>query len=134
MLDCMDCHNRPSHTFAHSAERAVDDAIAAGGFDRALPFVRREAVKVLKATYATRTPRWRGSQTASRVLPGRHPSAPRARWNGPSRRRSTSSRATSFRDEGDLGQLREQRGPHDPPVFPGCFRCHDENHKTGTAR
>ena len=25
-MDCMDCHNRPSHTFAASAERAVDRA------------------------------------------------------------------------------------------------------------
>ncbi|MCX6551721.1 MAG: cytochrome C, partial [Acidobacteria bacterium] len=53
-LDCIDCHNRPSHTFAFSAERAVDDAMAAGGFDAKLPFVRREAVKVLKASYATK--------------------------------------------------------------------------------
>ena len=54
-MDCMDCHNRPSHPFSASPERAVDDAIARGEIARDLPFVRREAVNVLKENYPTRT-------------------------------------------------------------------------------
>src|SRR3954452_11431689 len=38
-MDCMDCHNRPSHQFFPSAERAVDEALARGVIDRHLPFV-----------------------------------------------------------------------------------------------
>jgi hypothetical protein len=52
-MDCTDCHNRPSHTFAPSAERATDAAIAQGRVPRALPFVRREVVKALKVEAAT---------------------------------------------------------------------------------
>ena len=68
MLDCVDCHNRPSHTFAYSAERAVDEAITAGGFDAKLPFIRREAVKVLKAAYPDKAAAFTGIQDGLRVL------------------------------------------------------------------
>ena len=35
------------------------------------------------------------------------------------------------RDEGDLGHISQQSGPQD---FPGCFRCHDGNHKSKDGR
>ena len=49
VMDCMDCHNRPAHTFDSSPERAVDAAIALGQIPRDLPFARREAVAALQA-------------------------------------------------------------------------------------
>src|SRR5688572_7800640 len=52
-MDCMDCHNRPAHTFDPSPERAVDLAIANGQLPRSLPFARREAVAALKDEYAS---------------------------------------------------------------------------------
>ena len=52
-MDCMDCHNRPAHTFEPSPERAVDIAIADGHLPRTLPFARREAVAALKDEYAS---------------------------------------------------------------------------------
>jgi nitrate/TMAO reductase-like tetraheme cytochrome c subunit len=53
-MDCMDCHNRPSHKFDATPERAVDDAIANGAIVQTLPFVRREAVAALKTVYPSR--------------------------------------------------------------------------------
>jgi len=53
-MDCMDCHNRPSHPFSASPERAVDAAMARGEIPRSLPFARREAVAALKAPYDSR--------------------------------------------------------------------------------
>ena len=52
-MDCMDCHNRPSHRFDATPERAIDDAMARGLIAQTLPFVRREAVAALKAVYAS---------------------------------------------------------------------------------
>ena len=51
-MDCIDCHNVPAHRVAPSAEQAVDRAIAGGQIDKALPFVRREGVRLVKASYA----------------------------------------------------------------------------------
>ncbi len=42
-MDCMDCHNRPTHAF-EMPERAVDEAMADGRISAELPFVKREAV------------------------------------------------------------------------------------------
>ena len=53
-MDCMDCHNRPAHTFFFSPERAIDSAIAQGRIPRELPFARREAAGCGAATYPNR--------------------------------------------------------------------------------
>lgn len=51
-MDCMDCHNRPSHHFLSPA-RAVDQALASGRLDASLPFLKVQAVKALAETYSS---------------------------------------------------------------------------------
>jgi hypothetical protein len=51
LMDCLDCHSRPAHTMSLSAEQAVDRALEQGDLSRTLPYIRREAVAVLKASY-----------------------------------------------------------------------------------
>ena len=53
-MDCLDCHSRPAHSFATSAEQEVDEAIGTGEISAKVPFVRREAVKALKVDYPNR--------------------------------------------------------------------------------
>ncbi|MCL4401681.1 MAG: NapC/NirT family cytochrome c, partial [Acidobacteria bacterium] len=45
-MDCMDCHNRPTHTF-ELPERAVNNAMAAGAISPSLPFAKKKAVELL---------------------------------------------------------------------------------------
>ena len=52
-MDCMDCHNRPTHTF-DLPENAVDRAMEAGLISPALPFAKKKAVEILKVKYASR--------------------------------------------------------------------------------
>ena len=47
-MQCVDCHNRPTHTF-ELPERAVDKALARGAIPVSLPYLKRQAVQVLKA-------------------------------------------------------------------------------------
>jgi hypothetical protein len=51
-MDCLDCHNAAAHRIAPTAEEAVNRAMAAGRISPALPFVRREAVRLLKSDYS----------------------------------------------------------------------------------
>ncbi len=53
VMDCIDCHNVPAHRIAPTAEQAVDAAIANGSISRALPLVRRESVRLVKADHST---------------------------------------------------------------------------------
>jgi hypothetical protein len=52
-MDCMDCHNRPSHSY-DLPERALDKAMAAGLVSAALPQAKKKATEILKADYKTR--------------------------------------------------------------------------------
>ncbi len=49
-MDCVDCHNRPSHIY-ESPGPAVDNAIEDGLIDRSLPFVKRESMRVIREEY-----------------------------------------------------------------------------------
>ena len=70
-MDCMDCHNRPAHTFSATPQRAVDAAIARGGIPRELPFVRREAVAAVSAEYPDKEAALAGDRDSpARALPG----------------------------------------------------------------
>jgi hypothetical protein len=49
-MDCVDCHNRPTHIY-DSPGPAVDNAITGGLIDRTLPFVKRESLRVIQEQY-----------------------------------------------------------------------------------
>jgi len=49
-MDCVDCHNRPSHIYK-SPGPAIDEAMVSGLIDRTLPFVKRESLRIIKTEY-----------------------------------------------------------------------------------
>ena len=49
-MDCVDCHNRPTHIY-RSPEQELDAALSDRRVDRSLPFIRREGLAALRATY-----------------------------------------------------------------------------------
>ncbi len=51
-MDCVDCHNRPSHIF-HPPDRAVEEAFFTGRLDPTLPYLKREAIRLLAAEYTS---------------------------------------------------------------------------------
>lgn len=51
-MDCIDCHNRPTHIYL-SPNEAVDRALAARRIDTDLPFIKAKAVEVLSGEYQT---------------------------------------------------------------------------------
>ena len=55
VMDCVDCHNRPSHIYDHSPETAVDKALSYGKIDSTLPFIRKQAVELLRQKDVPRT-------------------------------------------------------------------------------
>lgn len=131
IMDCIDCHNRPTHTF-QLPERAVDDAMAQGRISPEIPFIKKEAVEVLKTSYPDRDAASRDIAAALNVY-------------------YQKSYPDVFRDKHDLlessisqvqavylrnifpamnvtwGTYPNNLGHLD---FPGCFRCHDGSHST----
>jgi len=46
LMDCIDCHNRAAHKIP-APDQLVDDAFAAGRLDPGLPYLKREALRLL---------------------------------------------------------------------------------------
>ena len=54
LFDCMDCHNRPSHSFQPPAS-AMNLEISKGNISKELPFIRSVGLDLLNAQYATQS-------------------------------------------------------------------------------
>ena len=52
-MDCVDCHNRPTHIY-WPPDYAVDQALMRGVMSTDLPFVKREALRLLQAEYESK--------------------------------------------------------------------------------
>jgi hypothetical protein len=50
-MDCMDCHNRPTHSF-ELPERGLDRAMGSGDVSPSLPFAKKKALEILKVNYS----------------------------------------------------------------------------------
>ena len=131
IMDCMDCHNRPAHVFQPSAGRAIDIAMGQGRIPRELPFARREAVKAVSGPWA--------DAAAARVGIDRQL---RAFYRDRSVDERLVARAVAATQDAwahnvfpamrvTWGTYPNQIGHLDAP---GCFRCHDDNHKTREGR
>jgi len=51
-MDCIDCHNRPSHIYL-SPDAALDRKLAEGVIPVELPFIKRQAMELITADYAS---------------------------------------------------------------------------------
>ncbi len=59
VMDCMDCHNRPTHVFL-SAEDAMDQKIVNGVIPREIPYIKRQGLVAITKKYASQDVARRG--------------------------------------------------------------------------
>ena len=128
-MDCMDCHNRPSHTY-ELPDRAVDHAMNAGLISASLPFAKKKAVEILKANYASR-------DDAARRIPEAfaawyRQSYPEIWARSQAQVRSSGAEALAIYNRNIFPDMNVTWGHYPNNLghadFPGCFRCHDGNH------
>jgi nitrate/TMAO reductase-like tetraheme cytochrome c subunit len=121
-MDCMDCHNRPAHIFATPVD-AVNLAISLGKIDRSLLFIKTNAVDVLAKHYATQDEALKGIAT---TLANRYPDDPRIR--------PTITAVQEIYTNNFFPEMNTDWRSHPSNLghkdWPGCFRCHDGEHKT----
>jgi hypothetical protein len=131
-MDCVDCHNRPGHLFDPSADKAVNRGIAMGMIPRTLPFVKREAAAALGESYPN-------TQAADEKIAQRLREFYRTNYNTMYMgKRQDVERAVVGTQQlyrknvfpamnVTWGTYVNNIGHMDSP---GCFRCHDDNHKS----
>ncbi len=129
-MDCVDCHNRPAHTF-QPASREVNAAIADGRIDKSLPFAKREALRVLtEGNYDSHEAARAGIATAFADFYRTHHAEVAAA--------KATEIAAAGKALGDIyswnvfPKMKVTWGTYVNHIgheeSPGCFRCHDKKH------
>ena len=128
-MQCVDCHNRPTHAF-DPPDRAMDKALTAGDIAVSLPYIKKEGVELLKASYKT-------NQEANSELPASLIAFyERSYPDIYARRKQEISQASqavlAIYNRNVFPDLKVTWGTYPNNLghtdSPGCFRCHDGSH------
>jgi nitrate/TMAO reductase-like tetraheme cytochrome c subunit len=121
-MDCMDCHNRPAHRY-ETPERAVNIALAQGKIDRALPFIKTNAIDVLVKPYKTEA---EALQNIATLLISRYNDAPNVR--------AAIDVVQEIYKDNFFPEMKANWRAYPDNIghkdWQGCFRCHDGKHVT----
>jgi hypothetical protein len=128
-MDCIDCHNRPSHIF-RDPDSAADQALLGGRIDASLPYIKREAVRVLGANYPDKeSARKEIAAAIEEFYSKAYPEVFRQRREAI--QRAVAELQQIYRTN-MFPEMKVDWRTHPDNIghtlFPGCFRCHDGNH------
>jgi nitrate/TMAO reductase-like tetraheme cytochrome c subunit len=134
-MDCIDCHNRPTHAY-QLPDRAVNEAMTAGLISPELPFIKKTAVAALKAESPSRDAAFeRITKDLTEFYKTKYPDVYQTR------RASVENAVREVQKIYGRNVYPEMKltwGTHPNHIghedFLGCFRCHDGNHKTKEGR
>ena len=128
-MDCVDCHNRPTHVYM-PPDRAVDQAMAANRISPTLPFAKQQGVQVLTAEY-------KSSDEAKTAIAEKIPAFYQQKYPQLATSRAGDIQTMVvelqriFRNN-IFPEMHVDWRTHPDNVghyyFNGCFRCHDGNH------
>jgi Ni/Fe-hydrogenase b-type cytochrome subunit len=130
-MDCVDCHNRPSHIL-QPPDRAVDEALADGRIDPSLPFIKQQSVAVLAATYPGREQALRAIDNSLQTYYQKTYPQIYAGWQAAIKTAVASVEDIYNRYFFPSMKVRWDTYFTDDTHFysVGCFRCHDGQHKS----
>jgi nitrate/TMAO reductase-like tetraheme cytochrome c subunit len=128
-MDCLDCHNRPTHIY-RTPEEALDQKLLTGEIPRELPYIKRQALEVVTQDYASHEEARTGiSQQLREWYSQNYPSLMEQK---PSLlEKAIVGVIPAYTDNVfpqmkiDYGTYKNYLGHRDES---GCFRCHDELH------
>lgn len=135
VMDCVDCHNRPTHAF-DLPENAVDKAMSTARISTELPYIRKKAVEVLKVNYAAR-------DIAKIRIPDELNSFYRTNYPQIYQTRRTlveqaGQEVANIYLRNIFPDMRVTWGAHPNNLghndSPGCFRCHDGSHTSADGK
>jgi len=135
VMDCTDCHNRPTHIY-HSPSEEMDHNFASKTIDPGLPYIKKMAVDLLEKPYSSRE---EAANAINAVITDYYTK------NYPEIARSKGAKITQA-----IEQIQDIYRRNFFPAMkvawntypnhighlytPGCFRCHDGKHTSGDGR
>jgi len=134
-MQCVDCHNRPTHDFS-PPDRAVNAALALGQLQADLPFIKKQALEVLQANYSS-------SADAAQKIPAAIESYYKQNYSQVYAQRradvQTAGQAIlAIYNRNVFPDLKVTWGTYPNNLghtdSTGCFRCHDGSHTTADGK
>lgn len=127
VMDCLDCHNRPSHSF-ELPEQAVDRALGNGKIPLSLPTAKKQAVAILKTEYRSAAEAAKGIPLAlAQAYPNQAPEVQKA-----------AAALLAIYNRNVFPEMKINWGTYPNNIghtyFPGCFRCHDDQHTNAAGK
>jgi hypothetical protein len=119
-MDCIDCHNRPTHRY-RAPNEMLDIAMSEGRIDSALPSIKATGAKLLSAVYSTES---EAVAAIDRELRAKYPGD--ARIEAAIREIQSIYRGNFFPEMKVRWTAYPNHVGH--KITPGCFRCHDDQH------
>ncbi len=128
-MDCIDCHNRPSHVY-NAPGRAVNVAMSTGRISPSLPSVKKTAVELLTAEYDST------SQALAAIAEGL--AAQYREYADTAAVRQAVSAVQRIYQTNFFPEMKVNWKAYPTnlghTIFPGCYRCHDGKHQSPDGR
>jgi nitrate/TMAO reductase-like tetraheme cytochrome c subunit len=119
-MDCMDCHNRPSHRFIPPND-SLDLAVSLGRVSRELPDLKYTVVTALSGAYATTEEAFAAIEQQLLKAYGETPES-----------RQAIDEVQKIYARTFFPKMKARWDVYPEHIghtnFPGCFRCHDNDH------
>lgn len=134
-MDCVDCHNRPTHTF-QLPDRALDNAMSNGNISPALPFVKQQALAALQQNYPDQETAAR--QIAEKLTGFYRDKYPQVYAQDRQQVDRAAAEVTAIYQRNVFPQMKVTWGTYVNNIghmdSPGCFRCHDGSHTSADGK
>ena len=135
VMDCMDCHNRPTHAF-QLPERAVDRALNEGRISPQLPFIKKKAVELLRVDYPDRDTAQQ--RIAAGLTDFYRTNYPQVFSQHRAVVETAAGQVAAIYLRNIFPEMKVTWGTYPNNIghedFLGCFRCHDGNHTSADGR
>jgi NapC/NirT cytochrome c family protein len=134
-MDCIDCHNRPTHIYKMPGP-AIDEVMLVKKVDPSLPFIKKQALEVLTKVYLTQ-------QAARDAIKSGLENFYRTNYPQlfATRQDAIQGSIAALQQVYSTNVFPEMRiswGTYPNNIghqdFPGCWRCHDDNHVSADGR
>ncbi len=136
-MDCIDCHNRPSHIYL-PADAALDRKLAEGLIPQSLPYIKRQGLELISAEYATTD---LARDAISNGLRGWYQEHyPQLIKEQPQIIDRAVAGVVAAYTENVFPEMKVNWGTyvnhisHGPDFDIGCFRCHDDMHESADGK
>ncbi len=130
-MDCMDCHNRPSHHY-YTPSEFIDHALTAGDIKTDLPYIKRIAMDLFVDPYEhTDSAIFRIRNYTYEYYQENMPEILETRKGDVDMAIDAMIKEFSSNIFPEMGASWDEYDSHiGHKTYNGCFRCHDDNHKS----